>query len=216
MECGVLCSSTTPDPAGRSTRIPPRRAIRCSSHTRHFGDGTQDTSQRVREDPGIRDWWVKREQLGMESLLSRQGTDPERFPPSPHKPGLGALGTARVEPSCSLIPCQGRAVFIFGNVKAGEEVIKLKKPRLLPRARPRKALQARSVPGSGTRTRPRSCRCSPGATAGAGSFSINPWGTRPHSPSNHLKPPHTRGRSRRSLWRSPPGTLEAVRAQELL
>lgn len=64
----------------------------------------------------------------MESLLSRQGTDPERFPPSPHKPGLGALGTARVEPSCSLIPCQGRAVFIFGNVKAGEEVIKLKKP----------------------------------------------------------------------------------------
>lgn len=49
-----------------------------------------------------------------------------------------------VEPGCSLTPFQGRAVFIFGNIKAEEEVIKLKKPRLLPRE-----------PGAGKRCRPR-------------------------------------------------------------
>lgn len=45
------------------------------AHTGHFGDSTQHMPQGVREDPWIWEWSVQREQPGMESLLSWQGTD---------------------------------------------------------------------------------------------------------------------------------------------
>lgn len=77
----------------------------------------------------------KRKQSGMESLLSCQGQIWD-IPTIPARSrGWEKLGTAWLQPGCSLTPLQGRAVFIFGNIKAEEEVIKLKKPRLLPRGK---------------------------------------------------------------------------------
>lgn len=139
VECGVLCSPTTPDPAGRCTWILPTRRAQGRSR-----------------DPGM---------VGEEGAARPGIPDLGRFPPSPHRAGAGSgLGTAWVEPGCSLTPFQGRAVFIFGNIKAQEEVIKLKNPaRFREPGGRRKAPPAPSVPGSGTRPRPRSCHRSPAA-----------------------------------------------------